>query len=167
MSRFGCAGGWWGVGQTTGTWLNNITPGLLLYSAQGTRLVTRLIFDNMCGWNPDNNFSLDRMPVIAAHQPGGTSVMVMAHWCAPHYCRAFACGSDVCGRLYVCGRVCHTRAQSIRNGTFSHFDYGAKKNLEVYGQEQPPPYDLGSIHPARVLLALPCLCARVVCVRGW
>lgn len=106
---------------TTGTWLNNITPGLLLYSAQGTRLVTRLIFDNMCGWNPDNNFSLDRMPVIAAHQPGGTSVMVMAHW-----------------------------AQSIRNGTFSHFDYGAKKNLEVYGQEQPPPYDLGSIHPARL-----------------
>jgi hypothetical protein len=41
------------------------------------------------------------------------------------------------------------RAQSIRNGTFAKFDYG-KKNAEVYGQDQPPLYDLGSIHGARI-----------------
>ena len=33
-------------------------------------------------------------------------------------------------------------AQSMRSGKFSKFDYGLRENLEVYGQEEPPEYNL-------------------------
>jgi hypothetical protein len=89
------------------------------------------------------------MPVIAAHQPGGTSVKVMAHW-YDYLRRAPPTRVSTCGHQ-LDRSVVRYRAQSIRNGTFSHFDYGAKENLEVYGQKVPPPYDLSSIHDARVL----------------
>lgn len=33
----------------------------------------------------------------------------------------------------------------IRKGTFSHYDYGMFKNLELYGQLNPPAFDLSLI----------------------
>lgn len=45
---------------------------------------------------------------------------------------------------------CIYRAQAIRNGQFCKYDYGAKKNMEFYGQEEPPLYKLGTIDHARV-----------------
>lgn len=33
----------------------------------------------------------------------------------------------------------------IRKGTFSKYDYGLFKNLQLYGQSKPPVFDLGHI----------------------
>jgi len=95
---------------------NRFGPSLAVRSAKLSSVFTGLIFKALCGWNPDNNFSAARIPIIAAHQPGGTSVQVMAHW-----------------------------SQAIRNGGFSKYDYGKKKNLEVYGEEVPPDYKLSEL----------------------
>ncbi|KAJ3658397.1 hypothetical protein Zmor_010137 [Zophobas morio] len=35
--------------------------------------------------------------------------------------------------------------QMIQTGNFQKYDYGLEKNLELYGQEQPPHYDLSEI----------------------
>ncbi|KAG6761353.1 hypothetical protein POTOM_034568 [Populus tomentosa] len=39
----------------------------------------------------------------------------------------------------------HVNTFLIRKGTFSHYDYGMFKNLELYGQLNPPAFDLGLI----------------------
>merc|ERR1711998_156693 len=36
-------------------------------------------------------------------------------------------------------------AQSIRNGGFKEFDYGKNRNMQEYGQFEPPSYDLSKI----------------------
>jgi len=51
------------------------------------------------------------LAVIAAQEPGGTSVHSIKHW-----------------------------IQAYRNGRFRKFDYGKEKNIEVYGTEVPPEY---------------------------
>jgi hypothetical protein len=38
------------------------------------------------------------------------------------------------------------------SGKFQKFDYGRRKNLEVYGQEEPPEYDLGKVKVPAYLL---------------
>jgi len=60
-----------------------------------------------------------RMPVMAAHEPGGTSVQNMQHW-----------------------------AQSVRSGVFQMFDYGLIGNMERYGKATPPYYDFSQFPPA-------------------
>jgi len=70
----------------------------------------------MCGWNPDNNFSLDRLPVIAAHQPGGTSVMVMAHW----YKRALICRSVSLSGLPQLLAIMYVPPKGLRQYEMAH-----------------------------------------------
>jgi lysosomal acid lipase/cholesteryl ester hydrolase len=36
--------------------------------------------------------------------------------------------------------------QCYRADKFQHFDYGRKKNLKMYGQSKPPPYELGKVN---------------------
>ncbi|KAJ3622053.1 hypothetical protein MTP99_002585 [Tenebrio molitor] len=42
--------------------------------------------------------------------------------------------------------------QMYNSGKFKKFDYGRTKNLEVYGQEEPPEYDLGRVKVPAYLL---------------
>jgi hypothetical protein len=42
--------------------------------------------------------------------------------------------------------------QMYNSGKFQKFDYGRTKNLEVYGQEEPPEYDLGRVKVPAYLL---------------
>lgn len=68
--------------------------------------------------------------------------MVMAHWYySLHGCR------NGCPNAFPFLMI---RAQAIRNKKFCKYDYGVKKNVEIYGQEEPPSYDLGSIDNAKV-----------------
>uniref|UniRef100_A0A7S3KSP4 AB hydrolase-1 domain-containing protein n=1 Tax=Euplotes crassus TaxID=5936 RepID=A0A7S3KSP4_EUPCR len=54
---------------------------------------------------------LDRMPVVANHEPGGTSLWNMIHW-----------------------------KQSFVSGEFKAMDWGKQENMIRYGQETPPFY---------------------------
>ena len=56
---------------------------------------------------------LDWMPVMVRNEPGGTSLKNLMHW-----------------------------LQTMESGIFSKYDYGKEKNLEIYGSELPPAYDL-------------------------
>ncbi|KAF6772794.1 Lysosomal acid lipase/cholesteryl ester hydrolase [Paragonimus kellicotti] len=62
------------------------------------------------------NTNTTRLPVYVAHTPAGTSTQNIVHYC-----------------------------QSIMNDRFQQFDYGKKKNMEIYGQPTPPEYDLSNI----------------------
>ena len=53
------------------------------------------------------------LPEIAKIWPAGASTKMIAHY-----------------------------AKNARSGKFSKFDYGISENLEVYGQEEPPEYNL-------------------------
>jgi alpha-beta hydrolase superfamily lysophospholipase len=101
--------------------LGGKVPDIVVRSPKASQVITKLIFNAMAGWNPNDNFSPDRFPLLAAHQPGGTSVMVMAHW-----------------------------AQAIRSGKFCKYDYGTKKNREIYGQEEPPEYQFSTLDGANI-----------------
>jgi len=62
-------------------------------------------------------FNASRMPVVATHEPGGTSVQNMMHW-----------------------------SQMVLSGLFQAFDYGsAAKNREHYNSSIPTVYDLSKI----------------------
>eukprot|EP01087_Luapelamoeba_hula_P000438 TRINITY_DN10328_c0_g1_i1.p1 TRINITY_DN10328_c0_g1~~TRINITY_DN10328_c0_g1_i1.p1 ORF type:complete len:614 (-),score=68.36 TRINITY_DN10328_c0_g1_i1:47-1888(-) len=76
------------------------------------------IFSALCGWNPDNNFNMDRIPIIAAHEPGGVGIGVMIQW-----------------------------AQAMRSGRFCKYDYGRQRNMELYESETGPDYPLGTSCP--------------------
>jgi pimeloyl-ACP methyl ester carboxylesterase len=56
-----------------------------------------------------------REQVIAAHEPGGTSVQNMIHW-----------------------------LQMVRSDLYQMFDYGAIENQKIYGQNTPPIYNLSN-----------------------
>lgn len=56
------------------------------------------------------------MPVIMGHFPSGSSLRNMDHF-----------------------------QQIIRKGKFAKYDFGEKKNLEVYGTKEPPVYNLANI----------------------
>jgi len=62
------------------------------------------------------SFNESRMQVMAGHEPGGTSVMNMAHW-----------------------------AQFIRSQNFQMYDFGKDGNMAHYNQSTPPSYSLGAV----------------------
>ncbi|KAF5398942.1 Gastric triacylglycerol lipase [Paragonimus heterotremus] len=62
------------------------------------------------------NTNTTRLPVYVAHTPAGTSTQNIVHYC-----------------------------QSIMSNRFRQFDYGKKKNMQIYGQPTPPEYDLSNI----------------------
>lgn len=67
----------------------------------------------------DRNITVDnlsRMSVIVGHFPGGASFKDLDHF-----------------------------GQLMRTGKFCKFDYGRKKNHEIYGNHEPPAYNLSNI----------------------
>jgi len=59
------------------------------------------------------SLAIDRLPVLAAYLPGGTSVLNMIHF-----------------------------TQAAKSSVFQMFDYGKEGNLKHYGRETPPPYNI-------------------------
>lgn len=58
----------------------------------------------------------EKFGVFLGHFPSGTSLKDLTHF-----------------------------AQAVRDKTFAHFDYGTTKNVQIYGVEKPPSYDLSKI----------------------
>ncbi|KAJ4462706.1 putative Gastric triacylglycerol lipase [Paratrimastix pyriformis] len=63
-----------------------------------------------------NQWNKAKLDDLAAHYPAGTSAQDIVHW-----------------------------AQLIRTGRFQRFDYGAAANMALYGQEEPPQFDLSKL----------------------
>lgn len=57
------------------------------------------------------------MPVILGHEPAGTSTKTLIHY-----------------------------AQEIESGRFCNYDYGEKKNFDIYNSSEPPIYNLSKIN---------------------
>ena len=74
------------------------------------------IVNALCGLPIQNKIDLDRFGVIISQEPGGASVTNAHHW-----------------------------IQMYRSGKFARFDYGKKKNMELYGLENAPEYDLSHL----------------------
>ncbi|CAG0892516.1 unnamed protein product [Cyprideis torosa] len=66
----------------------------------------------ICGYN-EPQLDKDLIPHIVGHTPAGTSTKNMLHF-----------------------------TQGVNRPGFNMFDYGMASNLEIYGQEEPPEYDL-------------------------
>ena len=62
--------------------------------------------------------NIDRLPVILAHEPGGTSTLNLEHW---------------------------QQMSNYEEDKVQKFDYGASENLEKYGSVVPPLYDFTRI----------------------
>ena len=73
--------------------------------------VTWQFVETMAGFTVNLQVDLSRMAVMARNEPGGTSMKNCLHW-----------------------------MQMIRTGEYRRFDYGAKRNMQVYGQEEAPRY---------------------------
>lgn len=85
-------------------------------------LCTNLIFV-LVGYNAEQ-LNEDRLPVYLSHTPAGTSAWNIVHF-----------------------------GQNYLSGKFQCFDHGSdKKNLDVYGQSNPPVYDLAKITNKHIAL---------------
>jgi lysosomal acid lipase/cholesteryl ester hydrolase len=69
----------------------------------------------MAGYNADQ-LNTTALPVIMGHTPAGASVRSLVHY-----------------------------AQLVNTATFRKYNYGKATNLEIYGQETPPNYDISKI----------------------
>eukprot|EP01132_Coremiostelium_polycephalum_P002495 gene2495-3087_t len=72
------------------------------------------------GWDTQN-INNTRLPVYAAHEPGGTSVQNVVHW-----------------------------AQATKH-SFQKFDFGPIGNLKKYGQITPPKYDISKFNAPTII----------------
>jgi len=78
-----------------------------------------LVCDSLLELVADSNAEDDdpeKFPVFMGHFPSGTSTKDLTHF-----------------------------AQNVRNKVFAQYDYGATKNMQVYGQITAPNYDLSKI----------------------
>ena len=78
--------------------------GILIYLTKFYFNMFMAIVDKLCGVPTKNKIDAERFGVIISQEPGGASVTNAHHW-----------------------------IQMYRSGKFARFDYGTKKNLEVYG----------------------------------
>ncbi|CAG7718918.1 unnamed protein product [Allacma fusca] len=69
----------------------------------------------LCGYNAEQ-LNDTMLPIIMGHTPAGASVRSLVHY-----------------------------AQGVNSGEFMQYDHGKQKNLERYGQEKPPRYDVSKI----------------------
>ncbi|XP_012231415.1 lipase 3 [Linepithema humile] len=69
----------------------------------------------ICGFDKEQ-FNYTLLPTILSHDPAGTSTKTMIHF-----------------------------LQEIRSGKFRQYDYGRKKNMQIYKAPQPPDYNLSNI----------------------
>lgn len=77
--------------------------------------VCKMVINGICG-PPSHDFNETRLAVFLSHTPAGTSYKNMIHI-----------------------------GQVLKTGKFRKFDFGAQRNLAVYGQESPPAYDLRQV----------------------
>lgn len=79
------------------------------------------------------------MPVIIGHTPAGTSTKTVVHYAQEiHESR-----ENILIKIYISNfNVC---LYWFLEGNFQYFDYGPKTNMEKYGQDTPPQYDLEKI----------------------
>jgi len=83
------------------------------------------VIEFICGKHK-GAFNNSRMQVVAAHEPGGTSVQNIVHF-----------------------------SQGVRKDTFQMYDYGSDlENRRHYNQSKPPMYDLGAFPSARLPTSL-------------
>jgi lysosomal acid lipase/cholesteryl ester hydrolase len=82
------------------------------------RTVCTEVMYQIMGKNPTlgHNLNLSRLELMMWNVPAGTSVKNMAHW-----------------------------GQLVRENRFGMYNYGKAVNLQKYGQEVPPDYDLSKI----------------------
>jgi len=98
------------------------TEGFISQMAEGlcqdgdiTQVLCTNILFVICGFNKDK-MNTTLLPIIMGHTPAGSSTKQMLHY-----------------------------AQEIRSGYFRKYDYGFSGNLEHYGENVPPNYNLGAI----------------------
>lgn len=72
--------------------------------------------DFIGGWRYGLNMDTKRLTVLAAHQPGGSSLHSYIHW-----------------------------VQAVYNDTFRYYDYGKEGNLKKYGQIEVPAYPIENV----------------------
>ncbi|KAL4482797.1 hypothetical protein ABPG72_022357 [Tetrahymena utriculariae] len=70
------------------------------------------VMNLLCGFTVENKIPRDKISVIVTHEPGGASVRNILQW-----------------------------EQFMKSGEFKKFDFGASKNIKVYGQAKPPCYN--------------------------
>ena len=98
-------------------------------------------------------FNESRMPVMAGHEPAGTSVMNMIHWYTTssdvpslHCLPAFSLPSLTLAHLrYDCSADVLLRTQMYHSKKFSMYDYGYFGNKQHYGSHHAPEYDLSQM----------------------
>ena len=66
----------------------------------------------LCGYPVTNKIDIDRFGIMIAHEPGGASINNLKHW-----------------------------IQLTKTEHFRKFDYGQRRNRELYGCDQPPSYN--------------------------
>ncbi|CAG2175671.1 unnamed protein product, partial [Oppiella nova] len=76
----------------------------------------------LCGFDFPNT-NVTRIPAIIGHFPDGTSSLILAHL-----------------------------AQRVNNKNFAYYDYGNAKNARLYGQSNPPSYNLAQITSRNIAL---------------
>ncbi|CAG9787966.1 unnamed protein product [Diatraea saccharalis] len=64
----------------------------------------------------DSKYMNDVMPVMLGHMPTTSSTLQLVHY-----------------------------GQLVKSGRFCRFDFGAQRNMEIYGAEYPPDYDLSNV----------------------
>lgn len=92
-------------------------PTLIYEFCDKVKTVCPLILELLADKNTTVD-NLERLPIIMAHEPGGTSVRNMAKY----------------------EQGIHAKASSM-----CKYDYGEKENMEIYHQPTAPCYDLGAI----------------------
>jgi len=69
----------------------------------------------LCGFD-SAQLNTTQLPIILHHTPAGASVRSLVHY-----------------------------AQGVNSGEFRQYNHGKKENLAIYGQEEPPKYDVSKI----------------------
>lgn len=87
--------------------------GILVYNYSFYHSITMLFVRLLCGFSIKNKISKDYFGVMLTHEPGGASSNNTLQW-----------------------------IQCYRKGDMTRFDYGPKKNMEIYGSEDPTVYCL-------------------------
>lgn len=94
-------------------WMSKLI-GILIYNCWFYFNGFYLIVTGLCGKNQKQaKINLKRFGVIISHEPGGSSITNVLHWI----------------QMYR------------KNGILARYDYGKKKNMEIYGSEDPPIYN--------------------------
>lgn len=80
------------------------------------RIICELEYYKDFGLIPLTNLVPEKLPILTAHLPGGTSAKVFFHF-----------------------------VQGYSTQKFQRFDYGKRRNLELYSSSSPPEYDVSKV----------------------